>query len=370
MGLIDGIAAMSWLPAVKVTVNGTDVTSRITGSLRSLSLTDTAGVQSDSMEIVLAGEVMLQKVALPATGAEVEIALGYGLSPRTVGTYVVEEVEASGGTGGETITIRGYAGAYGDSDGGKSGINTARSRSWPEGLTVGAIVAKIAKEHSFKSSVSAEAAKIEPGHIDQINESDMSVLSRIARQSGLIFKPGGGTLAMVKAGESTTASGGAIPSVTLTLTEITEWSLSIRRPEAVQKVVTTYRNIKTAQTVQVEVDTGSAGSASSATDSSSAQAAADKLLSGVSSTRASIHTSGSKRIAETKAKADASEAYRKSQTMRVTLPGRADITAEGRLVLSGVRKEADREWLVASVEHRLDGGGWRTSAQCELPPKG
>lgn len=375
MGLIDSaissITSMAWKPALRVTVNGSDVTSAITGALRSLTLTDTAGIQSDSVDISLAGEVLLQTIALPATGAEMEIALGYGLTPKKVGLYVVEETGVQGGPGGETITIRGYAASYGDSDEGKSGLNTSKSRSWAEGTKVSAMVEKIAKEAGFKSSVTTEAGEIELPHLDQINESDMALLTRVARENGLIFKPGGGTLAMRTAGEATTASGSSMPTVTLTKPECSSWGLSVRRPEAVKQVVTTYRNIKTAKTVQVTQDapTYTGGTSSTATSTDEAQASADKLLSGVSSTKTIVHPAPTQASAKTKAKADAQAAYRKSQQVTVTLPGRADMTAEGRLTLSGFRSEMNKEWLIVSVTHSIDSGGWRTTVQAELPPK-
>lgn len=53
---------------------------------------------------------------------------------------------------------------------------------------------KIAKEAGFKASVTAEAGKIELPHLDQINESDMALLTRVARENGLIFKAGAARL--------------------------------------------------------------------------------------------------------------------------------------------------------------------------------
>lgn len=371
MGLTD--TGMPWRLAVRVIVNGTDVTSVISGSLRSLTVTDTAGIQSDMVEMTLAGEVLLQTVAIPATGAEMQIALGYGLHPKMIGLYVVEETAISSGAGGDTIAIRGYAASYGDSDQGRSGINTQKTRSWPEGTKVSAMMQKIAKEAGFKASVTTESGKIELPHLDQIDESDMALLTRVARENGLIFKAGGGTLAVRTTGESVTSSGIALPSIILMRAEVSSWNMTIRRPDTARSFSAHYRDKATAKTVPVSVstmvDTQEPAQTSTATSVDQAEASAAKLLSGVSTTKSMVHCAPTKAAAISRAKAKAADLYRKSQQVSVTLPGRADLTAEGRLILSGFRREVDREWLIASVTHQLDVGGWRTTVQAELPPK-
>ncbi|MBL4929315.1 phage late control D family protein [Fuscibacter oryzae] len=349
---------MDWAPAVRVTVDGTDMSAIFRQRLVSMQLTDTAGVQSDTVSIVLADGGPFGKLELPKTGAEIEVALGYGFSAQVVGLYVAEEIGASGPP--DQVTIRGYSSPFGGTNGGKAPINDAKTRSWPDGLTVSAIVAKIAKEDGMQAAVSAEAGKVKPGHLDQIDESDMALLSRMARDNGLIFKPGGGKLVMVKAGESTSASGQKIPTVSLRPPQVSRWTLAVKRPEAVKKVVTKYRNLKTNTTEEVEMESPSATGGDGSYG--------DKLLAQVTTTRKVQTTYTSKETATAAADAAAKEAYRKSQQMDVDLPGRADLMAEGRLILSGFRPGVDREWLIAEVQHQMDSQGWRTRVQCELPP--
>lgn len=143
--------------------------------------------------------------------------------------------------------------------------------------------------------------------------------------------------------------------------------MTVRRPDTAKKFSAHYRDKQAAKTVSVDVP-GPAYT-STATSVDQAEAAARKLLSGVSSDKSAVHAAPTKAAAAAKAKAKAEDRYRKSQQVSVTLPGWADLTAEGRLVISGFRREADREWLIASVTHQLDGGGWRTTVQAELPPK-
>ncbi|MCV2448532.1 phage late control D family protein [Paracoccus sp. DMF] len=172
---------------------------------------------------------------IAARGVEITVAFGYLFAAQVMGVYIAEEVEIFGPPGQMRIT--GYAAAHGKSDGGKSPISTARTRSWPEGTKVSAMVGKIAGESGFKVAVSAGAGEVSLPHIDQIDESDMNLLTRVARDQGLIFKPGGGALVMCKPGESASASGQALPVVALTPKDVTSWSMRRARRAAFDKVV-------------------------------------------------------------------------------------------------------------------------------------
>lgn len=355
MDLID------WRAAVKVTVNGEDVASGFSQRLMSLTITDTAGVQSDTLDIVLSDSDPLARLALPATGAEISVALGYGYLAQPIGIYVVEEIEVSGPP--DSVSIRAYASSYGETDEGRSAINDQKTRSWPENTTIAAMVGKIAGESGFEAAVSAEAGKIQLPHQDQIDESDIALLSRVARDNGAIFKPGGGKLVMVKSGESTSAAGEPLPVVQLGPKQISTWRMAVRRPEVSKQVVTKYRDLEAAETIEVTATT------TPATSVADASQAGKDILSGKSSTSKIKRTYPSRAAAETAAKAAAQDAQRKSYQLSLRLPGRADLMAEGRVLLQGVRPGVDREWLIRQVTHQVDpGSGWSCSVEAEMPP--
>ncbi|SNX74859.1 hypothetical protein SAMN05878503_12714 [Cereibacter ovatus] len=353
MGLTETISDMAnFRPMVSVVVNGQDMTGAFMPRLISISLTDTAGIQADKAEIVLADHIPMMPIALPKTGAEIEIALGYQFVSKVVGLYVVDEVEVSGPPGQVRITA--FASGFGASDGGKTAINEPKTRSWPEGTSVSALVAKISKAAGYKAAVSAEASKVTLAHLDQIAESDMNLLSRVARENGLIFKPGGGALVVVTPGESTSVDGTPLPVVELTPAQVTRWRFAVNRREATDQVVTTYRDLNGAATVDVAVD-APAG-------------AADQTLAGQPKTRRLKRTYASEAAARRAAKAEADRAYRQSRRLTLDLPGRPDLTAEARLQLIGWRPGVPTEWLITSVRHDVGAGGWRSSVEAELPP--
>ena len=75
-------------PAFRVQVEGSDITSRIADRLLDLTLTDHAGIESDSVEIRLddAGHV----IEFPRTGAKLSVSLGYRESElEKMGLFVV-----------------------------------------------------------------------------------------------------------------------------------------------------------------------------------------------------------------------------------------------------------------------------------------
>lgn len=346
---------MDWKPALRVSVNGSDVTGTFLPRVSSITITDTAGIQSDAAEIVLTDHLAIARLEIPPAGAEIEIALGYAFSAQIVGTYIADEIEVSGPP--DQMRITAFASAHGKSDGGKNSLVEEKSRSWPDKTKVKTLVETIAGEGGFKPAVSEKAGAIELPHLDQLDETDLNLLTRVARENGLIFKPAGGALVMVAAGESTSAAGEPLPTVTLTPRDVTSWRMSVHRREAVEKVITTYRDIAAAQWVDVEVATLNYD--------------ADDVLgkTGVTPTRRVRRTYPNEATAKRVAQTEVQRSYRKSRSLSINLPGRTDLMAEGRLNLVGFRPGVAGEWLIVSVTHQMDGGGYRCSVVAELPPE-
>lgn len=321
------------------------MTSVFLPRLSSIAITDTAGIQSDTCEILLSDHLRIAPIEIPPTGAEMEIALGYGTASQVVGGYIVDEVEVSGPPGAMRIT--GYASAHGASDGGKSPLTAQKTRSWPKGTTISALVASIAGQAGFRTAVSAEAGKVELEHLDQIDESDLNLLTRVSREHGLIFKPGGGALVVCQPGESTNAGGQPLPVVALTPKAVTRWSMRIARRDAYASVVASYRDFAGATPVDVEVGAPPEGVAG---------------VTQVKRIRKIFATEGAARAA---AEAEARRGQRGAKTLSVEMPGRADLMAEGGLSLAGFKAGVDGDWVATRVAHQMDASGWRCSVEAE-----
>ncbi|MFG6082338.1 phage late control D family protein [Paracoccus litorisediminis] len=337
-----------WKPALKVTVNGKDQTSVFLPRISSIRISDTAGIQSDQCEIELTDHLPLMPLAIPETGAEIQIALGYLFSSQVIGVYIVDEVEVTGPPNRMRITA--YAAAHGKSDEGKSAISNARSRSWPDGTTVAKLVGTIAAESGFKASVTEAAGKVGLPHIDQIDESDMNLLTRIARENGLVFKPGGGALIMCQTGESVSGKGTKLPVVALTPKQVTAWSMRITRRGAFAKVIASYRDFGKSEPVEVEADGVPVG------------------VAGVTQVKRLKKIYPTEAAARTAAAAEARRGQRGARTLRLQVPGRADLMAEGRVALAGFREGVAGEWLISEVSHTFSTDGWQSNISAEAPP--
>lgn len=337
MGLTD------WKPALRVRVNGRDRTGVFSPRVSSVTLTDVDGIQSDTCEIILTDHNPLAPLEIPDAGAEIEIGMGYLMAVQIMGVYIADEVEISGPPWSMRIT--GYAAAHGDSDQGKSPLTTSKSRSWPEKTKVGAMVEKIAGEAGFKAAVSQAAAEVELPHIDQMDESDLNLLTRVSRDAGLIFKPAGGSLIVYQQGEAASASGAALPTVALGKRDLSQVSMRIARRAAYGKVVASYQDFGAAKPVDVEVD---------ATPQGVAGVAQVKRLKGTYPTEAAARAA---------AEAEARRGKAAARTLTISLPGRADLMAGGKVSLSGVRAGIDGEWVTTRVTHQMGSGGWQSGLE-------
>lgn len=97
-------------PRFLVTVNKGDITEAIRPRLISLTVTDDTGMESDTLEIQLSDHDDRNPLALPPTGAEAQVHLGYGDDLQDVGTFVIDEVTMHGPPC--VMTLRGRAAVF------------------------------------------------------------------------------------------------------------------------------------------------------------------------------------------------------------------------------------------------------------------
>ncbi|GAB6178393.1 phage late control D family protein [Desulfobaculum senezii] len=330
-----GLDRKLYAPAFRVVANGSDITSAIRERLASLSITDEAGMQSDALSITLADTA--PHIRLPATGAELRVWLGYGDRARYMGLYVVDGLTLSGPPGQLAITA---SGAPFEKSGTYSQLQTQRTRSWTPG-TVGDVVRTIAAEHGLAPAIAEDVAGEPLGHLDQIGESDMNLLTRVAADMGMVAKANGGALVFVKKGEGKTASGKPLHTVTLTPEDVTNWSVDITERAAYRRVIATWRDKDAAQDVDETVGEGEP---------------AFRIR----------HTYPSRKAA-TKAARAKLEAFQKGkQTVTLTLPGRPDLQAECKMELRGFRHGIAGTWSATKVAHRLGGAGFVSEVEGEV----
>jgi hypothetical protein len=96
----------------------------------------------------------------------------------------------------------------------RGGLKVRRERSW-DATPLAFIISAIAA-YGLTPLVGAGLAAINIAHLDQANESDANLLSRLGREHDAIATIKAGRLLFLPTGQAATASGLALPPATLT----------------------------------------------------------------------------------------------------------------------------------------------------------
>lgn len=198
-------AGVTLTPQFMLTLNSKDITGNISDRLINLTMTDNRGFEADQLDIELDDTDGL--VELPVRGAVLSLYLGWkGFALVGKGDFTVDEVEHRGAP--DAVTLRARSADF------RGTLNSRREESWHD-TTLGAVVEAIATRNKLKASVVTSLAGIQISHIDQSQESDAVFLTRLAERNGGAVSVKAGKLLMLKAGSGTTASGKAIPQITI-----------------------------------------------------------------------------------------------------------------------------------------------------------
>ncbi|OIQ43073.1 MAG: hypothetical protein BM560_02535 [Roseobacter sp. MedPE-SWde] len=192
----------------------------------------------------------------------------------------------------------------------------------------------------MKSSVSQSLTTVALPHIDQIDESDMNLLSRIARNHDAIAKPGNGRLIIAKRGESLTASGEPMPELKVSLGDVSNWTYSNTLRGQAGTVIASYQDL--GKGAQLECKAGDGAPALRLKRRFPNKAAAQKA-----------------------ADSELSRLRRAGRSLSISMKGSPDAKAEARLILRHFRSYVEQPWLITQAVHTVDSGGYRTSVTAE-----
>jgi phage protein D len=320
-------------PTFRILADSKDVTAAIADRLISLSITDEAGFASD--EITLRIDDRDDKVALPRTGAELEVFLGYVKQGLVrMGMYTVDEIGHDGPPA--VMTIRAKAANM------RQSMKSRKTRSW-NSTTLGKIVETIASEHDYTATVSADLAILAIDHVDQAEESDLHFLTRLAKERDAVFKPAAGYFVVAPRGESKSVSGKTLTPVAISGEQVNTWSMKAASRGKYQAVTANYHDAGQADRIDVTVGEGDP---------------AFKLP----------FTYPNKEQAEGAAKGKLAALERGTATLDLTVVGNPALAAESMMSLSGVNSKVNGDWSVIRVDHRLEGqGGYSCNISSETP---
>lgn len=319
-------------PAWTISADGTDVTATLAQYLVSLSLTDQAGMESDTLQLVIADPEAV--IAMPRIGAVLSVALGYAhTGPVSMGAYTVDTVELANPP--RQLTIRAHAADL------REGMKRRKTKGW-ESTTIGEIVTAIASAQGLTPAIGADLADIAVARIDQTNESDISFLTRLGQQYDAIATIKSGRLIFAKRGQGAATSGQPIEAVELSPLDCTSWRISLSETDKYTAAEARYYDRTTASEEWIRSGTGEGEAVlrlrQTFPDRARAKAAADARLAAIT---------------------------RGNATLSLTMPGNTALAAETPVTLAGFAPELDGRWVLTTATHTLDSGGYSTAVEGE-----
>ena len=318
-------------PAYRILSGVMDATNDIHDRFVSLSLADEEGWESDRLEIVLDNRP--PRISLPSMGEKISLALGYketGLA--AMGSFALDEMYLQHPPA--TLTLRSKGVDFAGAD-----LKSRRTRSLDDVL-VGDLIAQIASSQGLDPKVSPSLARFRLVHIDQTEESDLHLLTRLGKDLGaLVVKATGRHLLFLSSIPSDALS------IRLSETDCTSWSLGLRERPAYGSVVAQWHDTEAALRKSEVAGKGEP----------------------VFRMR---HTYQDAARARTAAHAKLADLSRDKSSLTLTTTGRPEIHAGARLRVQGVAERVDGIWEVSRVEHTLNAEGYRTHTEASPPDAG
>lgn len=175
------------------------------------SHTDTAGIESDRLELTLNIEGL---EGLPSLSGKIGLRVGYqesGLVEK--GEFVI--TQRTPVLFPMRLMIVATAAPFSVAD--ASGYRQRRSASYGP-TTLGALFRQLVSRHGYSPRVAPALDGIAIAHVDQSNESDMAFITRLAKRYCAVTKPFNELYVLAEAGQVTSLSGQLLPEVKLSVT--------------------------------------------------------------------------------------------------------------------------------------------------------
>ena len=321
------------VPAFRLTVDGLDIAKLISPRLMGLELTDNRGVEADQLSITLSDHDGL--LSIPPKGAVLRLWLGWsdtGLVDK--GTYTVDETEHSGAP--DVLSIRARSADL------RKGLKTKRERSWSN-TTLGDVLGDIAIGNGLTSTIAGVLDGLPILQLDQANESDANLISRLGEEFDAVASVKAGCLLCLPAGGGKTASGLDLPHITLTREDGDHHRYLQADRDSYDGVRAYYYDVNSAKKQEA-------------------------IAGGGDNLKDLRHTYSDQQSALRAARAEFRRLQRGSATLSYTLAmGRPDLIPELTYTLQGVKAEIDEIiWYGGNVQHSLSAdGGYTVSLELE-----
>lgn len=321
---------------------GTDLTGTLLDRTTRLTVVDAEGLSSDTLEVEL--DDRGQSVQLPAVGARLRLLLGYLERPPvpTIGDFVVDEVRLSGPPLSISFTAKGA-----------DFVNTAvKAPLVDDGDddTLDALARRIAQRHGLQPHIHPDAAAIPLGHIDQQTESDMALLTRLARERDWVLRLDADRLTLRPHAANLPPARAAQPwrpaLHRIDARRIARYDYTTNARSRYGRVRAWHYDPDTGKRVPVEVSDGEHTDAP---------------------TMDLRHDAKDERAALDQATARLRQLRRAEGSLTLELPGNTRLLAGHHVLVTGLSDPVGGQWVIQRAEHTLDAGGLRTRLEC-VPP--
>lgn len=317
-------------PLFSITADSVPVTGHIRDHLVTLRLTDKDGMEADTLEITLVDPTA--RIALPRRGVTLAVSIGWEGKPLVdKGSFTVDEVGEDGPP--DVITIVARAADF------RASLKDSREASYNQ-TTLGAVLETVAARQGLTPAIHPDLAAKPIRHLDQTNESDANLVTRLGKDYGAVATIKAGRLIFVPKGKGLAASGSALPTVKIVRQDGDRHTFRATDRDGNQTgVQAKWHDLSTGNTMFALA--GKEGSV--------------KTLKKTYPTQAEALAA---------AQADWNRIKSQAHEFNVTLAlGRPDVIAGAPLVLEGWRSEiTGLNWITGPVKHEMDGGGGFTTA--------
>ena len=320
-------------PDYRITVDGQDISAKVRPRLIELTITDNPGFEADQLDLAL--DDSDGKLTIPPRGAVISVALGWkgeGLTDK--GTFTVDDVEHTGAP--DRLTIRARSADL------RASLTAKREQSW-HATTVGAILRTIAERNKLDPVIAEILAERAIAHLDQTDESDANLLTRMARDFDAIATVKSGRLVMLPTGRGVTASGKVLMPVTITRQSGDQHRFSAADRGAYTGVRAYWHDTRSGQKDSVLVGNDDQPEEPDTTEPSAG------------SIKALRHTYASKANAARAAKSEWQRLQRAVAQFTITLAhGNPALIPELPVLVRGWKPEIDgADWIIQRPTHRL-----------------
>ena len=323
-------------PEVKIT----GLSAAANDRLLSVSLTDNASIESDSVNITL--DDRDYALEWPEKGKSITVLMGYketGLIK--MGDFEVDQVRHSDSPASKfEITANAQKHKH-------ANVKAAKTQPWDE-QTLGDILSTIASRNGYTPDIHPSLASIYYDHLDQTEESDIHFATRLAERHDAYAKFQDGKLLFYPRDE-------------------TQGSVTIERSRQPQWTDTGWKTIGTSCTASINTRNEYKSVKACWHNEHENQRVYETV--GEGDPQHEIRTVyESKEKALNAANAKLQELKRNTgQIENLSIPGDANVRAEMDLTLVGFRPELTAiAWVIKTATHTIDGGGYKTVIKAEV----